>query len=116
MCGGLFWHQKIIEEIYYWINEEWQKKVILGFIGTLMMGIFYLKFKSMLFIGDYVLKIILGLVIIFFVLILNTRINLNNRIGKVLGKISYILTLYVSIILVAYVINGVDKKIFEMLR
>lgn len=128
------------EEIYNWINEKWQKKVILGFIGTLMMGIFYLKFKSMLFIGDYVLKIILGLVIIFFVLILNTRINLNNRIGKVLGKISYetyllqwtmiplvgclglkesgiyILILYVSIILVAYVINRVDKKIFEMLR
>ncbi|WP_288683443.1 acyltransferase [uncultured Eubacterium sp.] len=128
------------EEIYDWINEKWQKKVMVGFIGTLMIGIFYLKFKNILFLGDYVLKIILGLAIIFFVLILNTRMNLNNRISRMLGKISYetyllqwtmipaisclglkesgvyILMLYISIILVAYIVNGVDKKIFEILR
>ena len=128
------------EEIYDWINEKWQKKVMTGFIGTLMIGICYLKFKNILFLGDYVLKIILGLAIIFFVLILNTRINLNNRISRMLAKISYetyllqwtmipaigclglkesgvyILMLYISIILVAYIVNGVDKKIFEILR
>ena len=128
------------EEIYDWINEKWQKKVMVGFIGTLMIGIFYLKFKNILFLGDYVLKIILGLTIIFFVLILNTRMNLNNRISRMLGKISYetyllqwtmipaisclglkesgvyILMLYISIILVSYIVNGVDKKIFEILR
>ena len=66
--------------------------------------------------------------------------NLNNRISRMLGKISYetyllqwtmipaisclglkesgvyILMLYISIILVAYIVNGVDKKIFEILR
>lgn len=136
---GLFLLSKK-EEIYDWIMKNWQKKVMIGFIGTLMIGICYLKFENILFLGDYVLKIILGLAIIFFVLILNTRINLNNRISRMLGKISYetyllqwtmisaigclglkesgvyILMLYISIILVAYIVNGVDKKIFEILR
>lgn len=54
-----------------------------------MLGIMYLKFKPVVFWGDYLLKIILGVAIIIFILGVNTKVKIGNKISIFLGNVSY---------------------------
>lgn len=60
------------------------------FMGlSLVLGFAYLKFKSIVFFGDYIVKAVLGIAILGFILLLNTRISIGNCVSRFLGKISY---------------------------
>lgn len=72
-----------------WMNKKWLVKVIAFCILAGILGIAYLKLKPVVFFGDYVLKIILGLAIIVFMLAANTRIEIGNKVSLFLGSISY---------------------------
>lgn len=72
-----------------WVNKKWLTKVVVFCILAGVLGILYLKFKPVVFFGDYILKIVLGLAIIVFMLVANTRIEIGNRISLFLGSISY---------------------------
>ena len=53
------------------------------------MGLCYLKFKPVVFWGDYLLKIVLGLFLLAFLLFVNTKINFGNKLSAFLGRISF---------------------------
>lgn len=49
----------------------------------------YLQFKEVWFLGDYFLKIILGISIIIIMLAFNIQFKIGNKISLFLGNISY---------------------------
>ncbi len=49
----------------------------------------YLRFKQVLFIGDYVLEVFLGAAITLLVLESNTRIDFENRISLFWGELTF---------------------------
>lgn len=70
-------------------KEKWiQKIVALGCVSCLC-GFSYLKFKPVVFWRDYLLKIILGFLLLFLLLIINSKICFHNRISIFLGWISF---------------------------
>ena len=72
-----------------WAKEKWWNLCIVSCLTAGLLGVLYLKYKPVVFMGDYVLKIALGLAIILFMLFINIRISVGNRISLFLGKISY---------------------------
>lgn len=70
-------------------KQKWLFKAAILCIAAALLGILYLKFKTVLVWGDYLLKIALGLAILVFMLFLNTKISLGNKALTFLGGISY---------------------------
>ena len=76
-------------KIKSFFHKRWFVKAVLFWGCSLLLGILYLLFKNTAFWGDYLLKILLGLSILCFILILNTRMTLGNKISYFLGDISF---------------------------
>lgn len=72
-----------------WMLKNWILKCCAFCMTAGLLGILYLKFKPVVFWGDYLLKILLGAAIILFMLALNTRIAIGNKVSHFLGSISY---------------------------
>ncbi len=70
------------------VNKWWLNSACAG-IASLLFGVLYLKIKHIDFLGDYVVKALLGLFIITLILFANTRIPIGNALNRFLGKISY---------------------------
>lgn len=77
------------DRIKSFFTRNWLKKAILSCLISLVLGVLYLKCKPFVFWGGYVLKIILGISILIFILILNSRIKLGNPVISFLGEISF---------------------------
>ena len=89
---GLVWGLLIFmyfTPIMRWFNSNTVKKIVLSTIICIVAGCLYLKFKSVFFWGEYVLKIALGLVIITFAMLLSAKYRIMNPCVKFLGNISY---------------------------
>ena len=56
---------------------------------SIVFGIAYLRFKPVFFYGEYLLKIVLGLVIIILLFTLSSQRTFGNRAINFLGEISY---------------------------
>lgn len=82
----LFKAKNLFEE---WMKKGWIAKCLLLCVIAGMVGLCYLKLKTVVFFGDYILKIFLGLLITLFMLAVNTRVNIGNRISNFLGTISF---------------------------
>ncbi|WP_051194979.1 acyltransferase family protein [Pseudobutyrivibrio ruminis] len=67
----------------------WLRKTIIMCILSGVCGILYLKFKPIYFGGNYILKIILGILILLFILQIITRVKIGNKISLFIGSISY---------------------------
>lgn len=80
---------KYKEKFEAFAKHKWLPKSIAFFVSSLILGIIYIKFKHIVFLGDYIIKILLGLSIIIFILILNSKISIGNSVGRFMGKISY---------------------------
>ena len=76
-------------EIKSFMTQKWKSKVFISMFVSLVLGVCYLKFKYITFWGDYILKILLGLAILCFILVLNSKIQIGNAIVGFLGDISY---------------------------
>lgn len=59
------------------------------FSASIITGFLYLKFKQIYFTGDYLLKIILGIVILLLILQLMIKFEIGNKVTSFLGEISY---------------------------
>lgn len=70
-------------------KEKWFFKAAIICITAALLGVLYLKFKTIPLLGDYLLKIALGLAILLFLLFLNTKISIGNKALNFLGGISY---------------------------
>ena len=91
-CFGFIWGivlASIVNSFSVFFEKKWLLKWGLCTFFSLVLGVGYLKFKTIPFFGDYVLKIILGLAITLFVLIANIRIKFGNSINLFLGTISF---------------------------
>lgn len=64
-------------------------KVLLWGILSLVLGIAYLRFKPVFFYGEYLLKIVLGFVIITFLFTVSSQRKFGNKVINHLGDISY---------------------------
>lgn len=77
------------DRINNFFNQKWILKVSVACVLSFALGVSYLIFKHIVFWGDYVLKILLGAVILSFILILNRKIRIGNKISYFLGDISF---------------------------
>lgn len=85
--GIILFHKK--NEFIIKMREHWMRKIAFLCCTAGVVGICYLEFKYIEFWGDYLLKIVLGLLIIIFLLALNTKISIGNKIGFLLGNVSF---------------------------
>lgn len=77
------------KEMISFVNKKWVRNLAIIGLLSAVSGIFYLKYKMVIFIGDYLLKIFLGFIIIKLLLIFNVRISIQNKVSLAIGKISY---------------------------
>lgn len=85
--------------------EKWSIKTAISCLLAAAFGIMYLKLKLIYFIGSYVLKIVLGIAILMFILMLTSRIYFGNRIVLFIGRISY----------EVFLCHGIAIKVLEIL-
>ena len=85
--GIVFFHIK--DRFANWMGKKWLPKCLAFCIIAGIAGVAYLKFKPVVFFGDYLLKILLGVLIITFLLAMNSRISIGNKVSFFLGSISY---------------------------
>lgn len=97
------------------LNKNWIGKCIALMIIAGVMGISYLKFKPILFWGDYLLKIVLGIVILAFMYETASMLKVGNKINRFLGNISYevyVLHYGVFLLLIALTGNNLNSGAF----
>lgn len=89
------------ERFVGWAKKKWLMRCA-GFCGlAFVFGLTYLKFKSIVFAGDYLLKIVLGVAILLFMLLLNVKFPFGNPVSRFLGDISYEVYLVHDVVFIA---------------
>lgn len=89
---GLVWGLLLYmfaHDISLWMRTRRHWKIALLIVACLILGTAYLKFKHVEFVGEYVLKILLGLSIVTSVLTVCQMRRLGNRVTNFLGSISF---------------------------
>ena len=103
------------DEIIEWLNDKWIIKNIGLMLLACFLGVTYLKFKPVLFVGDYLLKVVLGIVITALIFTVLNRLTVGNRVNSFLGSISYEVYLVhhsVFALIMAIDKTGIDSGVF----
>lgn len=91
-CYGFIWgillHRFKVQFVEK-MQSKWIQKTIAFMLVSICLGLVYLKFKPIVFAGDYLLKIVLGVAITAFILATNVKIAYGNKINFFLGEISF---------------------------
>ena len=100
-----------------WTDKGWLAKNAGLCLLAGILGAGYLMGKGIPFWGDYVLKIVLGVAILGFVLGLNTKISMGNRVSRLLGTISYEVFLLhdVSFFVLEKAFPGLNSGVFILM-
>ena len=100
-----------------WTDKGWLAKNAGLCLLAGILGVGYLMGKGIPFWGDYVLKIVLGVAILGFVLGLNTKISMVNRVSRLLGTISYEVFLLhdVSFFVLEKAFPGLNSGVFILM-
>lgn len=108
---------KNYNKIKKYFIDKWYIKTPLFMLLSSLFGVLYVKEKTIPFLGDYLIKIVLGLAITCFVLSLNSKITLNSNIGTFLGEISFEIYLSHSYIyqMVGRLFPTINSGVFIML-
>ena len=92
-------------------------KILFWGVLSIVFGIAYLRFKPVFFYGEYLLKIVLGLVIIILLFTLSSQRTFGNRAINILGEISY--EVYLShgfmMLLLKTFISNISSGLFVLL-
>ncbi len=90
---GLVWGvllYRYFDNVVAWMNKHQYAKVLVLFILGIVLGVAYLKFKFVYFLGAYLLKIVLGFVLLLLLFTSTCRMNIGcNPVSQWLGNISY---------------------------
>ncbi len=80
-------------------------------------GLLYLKYKYVFFFGEYLLKVVLGLLITVVVFTYNSKFKIGNSVNRFLGNISYEIYLVhaLSFLIVEYSLPEIDSGMFILL-
>lgn len=97
-----------------YVVKNWNIKSVISGTIAFVLGIMYLKFKPMYFTGSYLLKIVLGIAILMFILILISRICIGNEVAHYIGRISYEVFLChgIAIKLLEILLPGIQSGVF----
>ncbi len=77
------------ERLVKFLNNKWLIKTVIIFTSGLIFGMAYLKYKPVIFWGDYILKIVLGFILLNLILCLIKKIHIGNRVLEFIANISY---------------------------
>ena len=77
------------ENVLGFAKKQWILKAVVLGLASCICGLGYLKLKLIVFWGDSLLKIVLGLLLLALLLYLNTRICFGNKVSAFLGEISF---------------------------
>lgn len=77
------------DSIKRWMKEKYLLKCVIFMFLSGFLGIVYLKLKHIDILGDYLLKIALGIVIITFIFEVISKLRVGNKLSNFLGNISY---------------------------
>ena len=89
---GLIWGvilYRYFDKIKAWMNRKRLVKTILMAGLGIVLGIAYLKYKTVFFWGEYLLKVVLGLVLIAALFLATSNRYFGNKFGLWLGNVSY---------------------------
>ena len=116
-CFGFLWGMLLGTEYDRFVSlfrKRWLVKLIVSIFISLVLGIAYLRFKTVVFVGDYLLKVLLGIAITMLVLISNVRFSIGNRVSLFLGEISFEIYLIHSRAFgdLARILPGVSSGVF----
>jgi len=98
-----------------WMSNKWAIKSIVLLFVAVLLGVSYLKFKPVIFWGDYLLKIVLGIAITAFIFEVIFKFKVGNQVNRLLGNISYeVYILHDAIFLLLIIVFGkhVDSGIY----
>ena len=98
-----------------WMKDNWLGKSLVLIIIAVLIGICYLRMKPIPFIGDYLIKAILGIAIIAFMFEIIAKLKVGNAVNKFLGSISYevyILHFGVYSLISAIVKGGISSGLY----
>lgn len=102
------------ERIKLWTEKHWMFKCAVMIILGGIVGISYLKFKSVEFYGSYCLKVLLGAILILLILQIIRKVTIGNKVLAFLGSISYDVYLLHRIVfeITAYILSGTNSGLF----
>lgn len=105
------------EKITRFFQKRWITKVLGSCFLSLVLGVLYLMFKNSIFLGDYALKIVLGLSILCFILILNSKVSIGNKVSWFLGDISFEIYLVHDLVfdVLSQLLPGISSGAFILL-
>ncbi len=114
---GLVWGillYRYYPRIVGWMDKHRLVKTIVLCIVSAVLGVAYLKYKTMWLWGEYLLKIVLGLAIIMFLFTATSNRAFGNKIAHWLGDISYEVYLSHGFIMgvLAYFCAGIESGVF----
>lgn len=69
--------------------RNWGIKAAFLVTCSMILGVLYLKYKPVFFVGSYILKVLLGVSLVCMILHLLVRFRINNRLNAFLGRVSY---------------------------
>ena len=72
-----------------WLKDHWKRKIFCLLFLSGILGIAYLKFKPVVFLGDYLLKIVLGISITGLIFAVISNFKVGNPTNGLLSSISY---------------------------
>ena len=85
-------------EVRAFLGKKWMIKCVVACIASAILGLMYIKMKHIVFLGDYIVRILLNICIQAFVLCVNYKVSVVNVLTKFLGKISYEVYLLHSVV------------------
>lgn len=87
--GYLLGSNKSMARVQRIFEKYYVKVLMLAFISSAIFGGMYLKYKTIFFLGEYLLRAVLGIALILLLFTVMYKIRLGNRINILLGGISY---------------------------
>ncbi len=107
VIGIILYNNKATIKKY--IVNNWNRKIILFLISTLLFGGLYLKFKESGFVGSYLIRGGLETTFLILIITIILKVKFQNRLIKIGGGIAY--NIYVCHPLVFIILCGVCRKI-----
>lgn len=109
---------RYFDKFVLWMNNKHIPKIIVLFILGGLLGVAYLKYKSVFFYGEYLLKIVLGIILITLLFTATSNRKFGDTISLWLGNISYEVYLSHGIVMAALAIwlpGNVNSGLFILL-
>lgn len=117
---GLVWgllFYRFMPSVKRWLSGKRLLKAAIFLLLSLSLGLLYLRYKTLYFYGEYLLKVALGLAIIVWMLLVTVKRQFGNKMSLYLGNISYEVYLSHGFVMavLAVLAPGIPSGVFILL-